>query len=397
MLFKSNANMETEVATAVPAPPSAAHVPQPVSGTNVFWILFVLAITVSSHPLGSCIGFPNDTRRYLRILPFTALFDATLLFIECITYMRRQGHPPPYAARAVFLRRLRASVPDNQWTDNQGDDGHGNPDLNQIWLKALVLFIGTDLRPRFVTNALVVFVYTKIYGYQGTPVSLAIATIYFASWVGMELLVFVAYGLVWSRNLRQIMALADNVADPRPRPWLLSVASKTNLFLVAGQIITTAVFGIWVIATPAPSPSTPATPQPEPEPIWLRFLRFTVSVMNWSFTPAQWYFDRVEPAGLGPLLIPLRGFPGMILAMPSVVITLLTFFSPIWLPLYVLFWVTYLVAHFGPRITLGLQGVPPVFWARVGSAVLLSGVLVYYLKFWDSTGTEKAPWSEHLG
>ena len=46
---------------------------------------------------------------------------------------------------------------------------------------------------------------------------------------------------------------------------------------------------------------------------------------------------------------------------------------------------------------LAYQRVSAVVWARVGSFLVLVGLLVYYLRYWDSDGTRKAPWTENLG
>lgn len=43
------------------------------------------------------------------------------------------------------------------------------------------------------------------------------------------------------------------------------------------------------------------------------------------------------------------------------------------------------------------QTVSLVVWARVGSSLVLAGLLLYYLDFWDATGTSKVPWTENLG
>lgn len=40
---------------------------------------------------------------------------------------------------------------------------------------------------------------------------------------------------------------------------------------------------------------------------------------------------------------------------------------------------------------------PGTFWGVLGSFLAVVAVLVYYVLLWDSTGTSKTPWSEHLG
>lgn len=137
----------------------AADAAQPVSGINVFWIIFVLGITSACHPLGSSIGFPHTIRRYIRIFPLTALFDTVLLYSELVSCMLDTKRPLRVSARSVSIRRLHAAVPSEEGIMD-GDEGG-----SRQWLKAMIAFIGLDVRVRFLSNALVIFAYTKMFGY----------------------------------------------------------------------------------------------------------------------------------------------------------------------------------------------------------------------------------------
>ncbi|KAK3321834.1 hypothetical protein B0H66DRAFT_531198 [Apodospora peruviana] len=120
-----------------------------------------------------------------------------------------------------------------------------NPNISNVLLtKASILFTGLDLWARLLNGALVVFVYAKIH-----------------SWVGLEVFVFVAYGVIWTRNTRELMAMltgADDCATTvlRPHP-LPAVVRRFNRFLFAAQAITYVTMGIWIVAISTLSGSPP--------------------------------------------------------------------------------------------------------------------------------------------
>src|SRR5438105_639187 len=146
---------------------SSAYVPetdgfQPVAGINVFWVIFVLGITSAWHPLGASVGYPSSIRRYVRILPLMALFDALLLYGELISLLIKKRSPLRVSARIVAIKRLKAALPDADGLEDIEDGGAGISNSFIIqWLKAIIVFIGLDVRIRFLSNALVVLLYAK--------------------------------------------------------------------------------------------------------------------------------------------------------------------------------------------------------------------------------------------
>jgi len=105
------------------------------------------------------------------------------------------------------------------------------------WLKAVILTIELDIRPRLLSNALVILLYTKITGYYGTPISLTIATLQFASWTGNELFLLLAYGFLWARSARHLVETTElGKLAPTRRVTGFPIA-KTNRLLLASQAI----------------------------------------------------------------------------------------------------------------------------------------------------------------
>lgn len=396
---------------------------QPVSGINIFWIIFVLAITSAWHPLGSSVGFPSKIRRYIRLFPLTALLDTFLLYAEFIIAFldgRDQHRPLRHAARGTALRRLRnGALLDENLVDGVDDDASvadGLPDgagatindSNVGWLTTIVLFIGLDVRARLLSNALVVLVYAKILGYYGTPFSLAIATIQFASWVGNEVFLLLTYGFFVAQNVRQLTAAVDEqeATNTTVLPSLPKALFKISRALWFAQAAALVGVGIWAAVSKFPSSSTPSS---DTSGFWDTYWHIADVVLTKLATPLEWYLNWTGPAfdfasGLlsGNILIAIISVPlsftilivivelEMLFFIPVMFIGLFLIFAPVWVPIVTLSLLVKLS-------DLSWQGLPSVLYARIGSAVVLGGLLVYYIVLWDPTGTSKAPWTENLG
>ncbi|KAK0614013.1 hypothetical protein B0T14DRAFT_570001 [Immersiella caudata] len=89
-------------------PPNPAEIPQPVNGINIFWIIFILALTSAWHPFGAAPDFPPKIRRYIPIFPLTSLLDTLLLYGEFTSPLFSQNTNERTslrsAARAVSIR-----------------------------------------------------------------------------------------------------------------------------------------------------------------------------------------------------------------------------------------------------------------------------------------------------
>ncbi|KAM7215679.1 hypothetical protein V8F06_008970 [Rhypophila decipiens] len=177
---------------------------------NVFWFILVLSITSAWYALGSSIGFPDEIRRYVRIFPLTALFETILLYAEFVIQLfGKPQNTVRDAARTVAIERLRAAVRND---NRNGGSSSTNPDgserrsrallTSKVWLQALILFIGLDVRARLLSDIHATLSYTKMYGYYGTPLSFTTATLYFASWLANEMFLFLAWHFLGSQRTR---------------------------------------------------------------------------------------------------------------------------------------------------------------------------------------------------
>ncbi len=376
---------------------------QPVSGINVFWIIFVLGITSAWHPLGSSVGFPHKIRRYIRIFPLTALFDTVLLYGELVACMLDKKRSLRASARSVSISRLYATVPSVEGI--MGDDEGGSQ-----WLKAMIAFIGLDVRARFLGNALVIFAYTKMFGYSGTPISLSITTLQFASWVGNEVFLLLTYGFSWARTTQQLAASVDTDAIPPTRtlPGFPGLISKANRLLFAVQVTALVAVGLWSIA----STTHQASPTPLPADA-LGFWGTVERILDKLFVPLMWYFDwaTASLASLMDMTWSFSPFVAIILS-PIFILVVMLFLLPAALlitftlagfsillcsPLLLLSIALAFLIFIYHKSILVYERLPAVVWARVGTFFLLVGLLVYYLHYWDSDGTSKAPWTENLG
>ncbi|KAK1758984.1 hypothetical protein QBC47DRAFT_370841 [Echria macrotheca] len=400
--------MSSQPDPASPAAQLSAIGSQPVSGINVFWIVFVLGTTAAWHPLGKSVGFPNDIRRYVRVLPLTALFDTCILYGELISAMREKRASRRETTRAVVFRRLMASVPDAELISNGSNTDEGE------WrrLKAMILFIGLDIRARLLANALVIFVYVKILGYYGTPLSLTVATVQFVSWVANESVLFCTYGILWARNAVRLLDAVDRSAtapSPRPLPNALAVCDR---LLLTGQLIALVIIGIWVVifemapSSPSTGPESPDAPQQQ---FWWGYNFLLGYIARVLIRPFVWYADAMNwsahvgddmhvilrilvffPIVLLRCLILLIGY--LALALMGLLFVLMLY--PVWILLFLIYAFNWL-SPFG--LKLKWRRLSSIVWARIGSALGLAVLLTYYIQCWDPSGTNKAPWTENLG
>ncbi|KAK3346660.1 hypothetical protein B0T25DRAFT_283397 [Lasiosphaeria hispida] len=88
--------------------------------------------------------------------------------------------------------------------------------------------------------------------------------------------------------------------------------------------------------------------------------------------------------------------PALFLGVLVIAATLVIITLPVWMMIGMS--VLGVMCFRASRISIRyFRAVPSVWWARLGSFLLLVGAIVYYALLWDSTGTRKAPWTEHLG
>jgi hypothetical protein len=247
----------------------------------------------------------------------------------------------------------------------------------------------------------------------GIPYSLAIATLYFGSWVAMELLVMLAFGIRTNpTELRALVAEIINAAPSSRRRF----TRATNRILFALQALAFVAVGIYLIASALKSSTVPTDPAADPDDRrgFIAHLYDDVieKAMFWFLIPAHWYMtERVfEPMLEGSsnvalsVVVTLLGWfsmlvlvllPTVLLMLPIVPLMVVVFLSPAWLP-FILFDILFTVVFQICRV-VERWGLSRLTWARIASLVALGGFALYYFKFWDPTGTSKVAWGEHLG
>ncbi|KAM7189689.1 hypothetical protein V8F33_009937 [Rhypophila sp. PSN 637] len=189
--------------------------PDPVIGSNIFWVILVLCITSACHPLGFSIGFPDEIRRYVRIFPLTAMLDTIVLYTEFVIQL---------------FDKPQNTVRDAAQTHQPDDSERRSCALlsNKVRLKGLILFIGLDVRARLLSDIL-----PSSHKPRSTPVSCTIATLYFATWLANDMFLFLAYGIFWADNARELMDMVDEIVVVKNRPALskLELANQMLFWL----------------------------------------------------------------------------------------------------------------------------------------------------------------------
>ncbi|KAK4213461.1 hypothetical protein QBC37DRAFT_463831 [Rhypophila decipiens] len=231
-----------------------------LDGMNIFWTIFALTCASSMHNLGSAPGFPASFRRYyFRVLPLCSLFDMLVMHLDFWTRWRQESGRRHGISIRQILKSARVSAREvailrlSRTQIRAGDDQvrrHGEGNSGGMSANAgdsvedSFLF---DSWPRFFADAGLIFVYTKINGFRFTnaPLLHAIATVYFVSWFGMEIFLYLAFGFMIGTHGG---SLATDVelrrASEKTRPlWSQSNDARKRLLraigllLVVGQIM----------------------------------------------------------------------------------------------------------------------------------------------------------------
>jgi len=161
------------------------------------------------------------------------------------------------------------------------------------------------------------------------------------------------------------------------------------------------------------TPLPPAPPSPDAAGFWGTIGWILEAAFNTLSAPAMWYFELISPAVdlMSTVLeysifINIIFFPIFFIVMLFIMYPCLFLFIPVEIDMQILIFLPFFLlgCAFTGLMFLGAtlsnlewKRLPAVVWARAGSAVVLVALLVYYLSFWDSSGTRKAPWTENLG
>ncbi|KAM7187600.1 hypothetical protein V8F33_011156 [Rhypophila sp. PSN 637] len=423
-----------------------------VDGMNIFWVLFILISATVLHPLGRAPGFSSRFTRYVRILPLSSILDAIQIYVSCIQTWRTRDLPFRKAARAICNERLQgnlppaddlrnASLPMQNRADSHSDgDGDNSRQDMQSRLRFIIVQLYLDSIPRMLTNIGIVLTYAKICGFRRVPYSLAMATVYFSTWMSLEGFLLVGF---WFRSPKQMLADSQDGLDLGPRrtrpgrrrPQVFQVLARV---LVLAQ--TMALLGVFIAAAvtarrvgdtntvePLPSASAPDTSKPAPQDDSRGFFVGYLHLAGapWRFSDSVWdrvrrglWYDEshfpIQPPTYGQIMY-AKSFAApmsVVLTLIGVVGSLAILSMPIWVSL--LIWtfaedLVHLVLRCcGCHISLLLQFRPilqaglritrkrAVFLVRLATAGALALSLVYFNMFWDGTGTSKERWTGKL-
>ncbi|OIW25992.1 hypothetical protein CONLIGDRAFT_708875 [Coniochaeta ligniaria NRRL 30616] len=369
-----------------------------VGGMNIFWTILGLSLACSLHPLGSAGGFSRDLTRYVRVLPFSSALDVLFFIYEYLLISKSDGWSFRKPVMDLATSRCRDTLglrpPADVEQTLQVEDG-GEQESTLVLALA---FFALDIRSRLIQNALVVFLYTKMCGYHGLPRWFAIATIYFGSWVLMEIFLLFAYGfrvMPHTRLRAAFTAMFPHTAAGVPRQAATSSPE-----------------------TPDARSSPPSASRSRNSPTQRLFRILSIcaivaQVLQILPLTADALVRRVPPATLEALFgAPMFGFcmkhmglaediltnPGKLglLYLPAILAYVFLVFLelPICFPFFALAMAAGLLAWFA---ILALALLPAVTQARVYTVILLVGFALSCTVFYDPTGTAKEPWTENLG
>ncbi|RPA91402.1 hypothetical protein L873DRAFT_1819602, partial [Choiromyces venosus 120613-1] len=151
------------------------------------------ALACMTHPIGSPCGLNEDYLQRIRIGPLMSLFDTLHLIYEiCHHYHRNPGNTTDVitriqnAIREVVNGRLQRHRTEERTVD---DGPPGNPQTAIPLDRFEKPLYNTPIRHLF--SAVLILQYTKFCGFHGVPMSFALATGYFVSWIIMEMILLV--------------------------------------------------------------------------------------------------------------------------------------------------------------------------------------------------------------
>jgi hypothetical protein len=355
---------------------SSDQTPSPVGGMNIFWTIFGLALACSLHPLGSACGFHPEFARYVRVLPLCNPLDILIFIYEY--YLLAEADKWTFWKPLVDLAADRCShaiglaPPQDVEQAPQLQDPAGDGHEDGAATVSALAFFSLDFRSRLIQNALVVFLYAKLWGYHGIPVSFGIATTYFTSWTIMELVLILAHGfrVLPYKRLRSALTMgsgqtAAQLASPQHyggcrRTLALSWKTQEKLacvtiFVLYGQACLCVV---WLL-----------------KPVCLRAANVSLVITNMTSSVCCMSFIGLPTAFQEPCssISMDKGF--------------------------------LLFGYTGPLVSLGM-----VLWlvamhyhfsffhlARVSILVVVVGFVLACTVYWDPAGTWKEDWTEQLG
>ncbi|ORX95705.1 hypothetical protein BCR34DRAFT_194030 [Clohesyomyces aquaticus] len=379
----------------------------PLTGLSVFWPLLTLALACCLHPLGSACGESSPLYRYhIRALPLSGLLDS-LHFLWCCFHD---------GSTSTVIVRLYENDPDMIVPDLNHVQAGGTLTLDRLDRLLDFMF---DLKIRVFPNIFIVLVYTKLCTFNGVPWSLTIGTVYFLSWLLLESILMAELFLRRRRGIRERVNLESQLRrtfsglHERENVMLLRRLRFVNCIVIVSYIIALlVVFIISIVQRRAgsrmqqPQPPTQvhsSHPTSRFDFSSLTQLLFTplrsakemASVMlaaTKQHCPTNQFYAFIYNITFGVLVF---------LAVAYLVCTAL-FANCLLVCIVIPAVVFYTFLGFVLLLLLAFNGIryvckQPSLLLRSITFLLLGGSLLYYIKFFDPTGTSKRAWSDVLG
>ncbi|CUS10122.1 unnamed protein product, partial [Tuber aestivum] len=166
-----------------------------INGMSIFWIIVPLFLACMIHPIGSACGFRPAYRHQVRIGPLMSLFDISQLLYEIHSYY---GSAP---GGDSIIRRIRRTIREvvvvrlYRHLRSEQDD-HSNLEGASLTAALLCRFEKAVYSAwiRDIFSIMLILQYVGRCGFYGIPVSFSLVTVYFISWIIMEMILLVGKG-----------------------------------------------------------------------------------------------------------------------------------------------------------------------------------------------------------
>jgi hypothetical protein len=344
-------------------PPNLLENPsRQVQGYSVLWPLLAIVLASSTHPLGSSCNLESKYRKYLRTLPLFCLKDTFSLLGDAMYFDGREW---------LTLRILKRVYPEEETLERSS------------LAKARQLNEEFGMWVRLLQNSFVFLAFVKLCSISGIWGSMAVASIYFFSWLVLE------------GALLYVLLYRGSYDDSKVPYWFFEQPSRPTepekgaiLFPAAQILIIFSWFVVSLKMGPAGSPS------------WaiLRFLSDpAIKVWGWT-THLTWKYLINIPHGNGVFSFLWRGI--FLQGLELVVVYALmgiTFCVYVMLGQLVL-WTVVLLFKLGGLILrlLGMPWLRGVQASRIGCCVLLAGLIYYYVHMFNGENTFQRSWGNYL-
>ncbi|CUS10123.1 unnamed protein product [Tuber aestivum] len=389
---------------AAPLPPEIGDATSEIKGMSIFWIIMPLFLACMIHPIGSACGFRAVYRHQVRIGPLMSLFDTLHLLYEIHSCYRSTP------GGDNIIRRIRPAIHEvvvirlHQRSGSEKDDpsnSEGAPPTAPLPSRSEKTTHNT--RARHLLFILLILQYVKLCGFYGIPISFSLATIYFVSWIIMEMILLVGEGCA---------AMDLSGADPPTADSSSPIISGSYGLLVFILQLVTTIIGATIFVVARFDFCESIVESPERPPLLSLHcaihLGFWVSPLYWvGHMLFLYYFSHRT---VGQVLWHCTW--GITFGIQCIFIVV---FYPFFIPSTPLSWIVelgasylnYLMFFYASRLPWpggeGEEG-KPLTPGRFGQGLVSSSwaftyageLLLFYVFLFHPEGTWKAGWTEYL-